>query len=145
MVAPLAVAAASPEVPWGTATLREGAETAPALACIARRVELMPATLDQNRVDVRRPMREHLLARDGPSYEGHITPWEGQHRTPLRGVHPGAQLLTCDRQDGVGARGRGDNRGVPEDEGLEVVRLACGSRTMLASSRCWLRSSLGVR
>lgn len=75
VVAPLAVAAAPAEVPWRTAALREGAETGPSDACVACRVELMPATLDQNRVDVRRPVREHLLARDGPSYEGHITPW----------------------------------------------------------------------
>ena len=75
MVASFAVGAAPTEVLWHSTALREGVETWTAETGIACSEQLVPATLNQNRVDVRRPVREHLLTRDGPSYERNITPW----------------------------------------------------------------------
>jgi len=123
-------------------TSGRGGDRAHGMSCGARARD---SGSESRRCNVRRQVRAHLLARDGPLYEGDITPWWGQHRSPLRGMHPGAQLLRCDRQDGVATRGgSGGNRGVVEDEGLESVRSAFGLGTRLASSRGSLCPSTDV-
>lgn len=99
----------------------------------------MSTALYEDGIDVGWPVREHLLTRDRPSYERHMTPWKGPHRTPLRTVHAGAQLLAEDRQNGVGG-GRGGGHGEVE-EGDEVV-LVLSYDQPVAAAACVLASFL---
>ena len=71
MVTPFAVAARTTEVPWRTTALGKGAHATPALG--ARRVIDLATRIDQDPIDVGRPMRPNLNWPNGPSYEGHIT------------------------------------------------------------------------
>jgi hypothetical protein len=60
MVTPLAVAATPTEMSWRTTTFRKGRHTAFPTVGTTVRNQHAP-TLDQDRVDVRRPMGPHLL------------------------------------------------------------------------------------
>lgn len=139
MVTPLAVPITPAEMPWETTAFRKWAETGgrTALATAPQTQEQDPGSLDEESIDVGRPVGQQLVSGNGHSYEQHITTRESQCPTSLRAVDKGGEDLPGDRQCSIPSKRGGSDSGVEADHSDNILSPAvrCASAGVLLVDR----------
>lgn len=102
MVTPLAVPTCSSKVSWDTTTLWKGCQSTGSTLGAAT-IHKHTGPLDEDGVDVRRPVRSKLIWSYETNNEQNIRPWHCQNRSLEIIVAPWCQLLTRHTQHRNGA------------------------------------------
>lgn len=119
MISPFAIDAGPFKVLWDEATLRERSKTIWPCALCTRHGNDLSTRLNQDSVDVRRPVHSHLVRRNRPPYEINVSSRTSEKCMSRLRMNEGSKLKLFHKETGedVGRSRSGESESVDGDDG----------------------------